>query len=164
MLKNRLNDEVKRSTNLFFYLADEGDNVLNLSKNVLKLKESSLMASGSRSDIGNWQMHLKSQVTCLYKDHRIFSYCRCWKFLLCWILTILTDLHLQNHLETHYCGFKKPDIVNLSDLVQQNLAVKVIYISTLQVFHTVFLFVYKDHSAYMPLGLYIFSAKELWTT
>ncbi|KAL9857551.1 Alpha-glucosidase 2 [Arabidopsis thaliana] len=87
-VQNMLNDdEVKRSTHLFFYLADEGGNGVNLGKDVLRLKESSVLASGSRQDVGNWQMHLKS----------------------------------QNHLETHYCGFKTPDIVNLSGLVQQNL-------------------------------------------
>lgn len=62
-MKNRLNDEVKRNAHLFFYVADEGENVVNLGKDVLELKESSLLASGSRSDVGNWQMHLKSQVT-----------------------------------------------------------------------------------------------------
>ncbi|CAE5958617.1 unnamed protein product [Arabidopsis arenosa] len=87
-VKNMLNDdEVKRSAHLFFYLADDGGNGVNLGKDVLELKESSVLASGSRQDVGNWQMHLKS----------------------------------QNHLETHYCGFKMPDIVNLSNLVQQNL-------------------------------------------
>ncbi|KFK44494.1 hypothetical protein AALP_AA1G264500 [Arabis alpina] len=86
-----LNDEVERRVHLFFYLADEGGNVLKLGKDdVLDLKESSLLASGSRAVVGNWQMHLKS----------------------------------ENHLETHYCGFKTPHIVNLSDLVQQNLAVQ----------------------------------------
>ncbi|CAL9216405.1 unnamed protein product [Arabidopsis halleri] len=86
-VQNRLDDEVKRSVHLFFYLADEGSNGVNLGKDVLGLKESSVLASGSRQDVGNWQMHLKS----------------------------------QNHLETHYCGFKTLDIVNLSNLVQQNL-------------------------------------------
>lgn len=62
-LKNRLNDEVKRRAHLFFYLADEGGNAVNLGKGVLELKESSLLASSSRADVGNWQMHLKSQVT-----------------------------------------------------------------------------------------------------
>lgn len=62
MLKNRLNDEVKRSADLFFYLADEGGNGVNLGKDVVGLKDSSVLASGSRQDIGNWQMHLKSQV------------------------------------------------------------------------------------------------------
>ncbi|XP_010478035.1 PREDICTED: alpha-glucosidase 2 isoform X2 [Camelina sativa] len=89
-VKNMLNDEENRTVHLFFYLADEGGNGVNLGKDVLGLKESSVLASGSRQDVGNWQMHLKS----------------------------------ENHLETHYCGFKTPDIVNLSDLVQQNLAVQ----------------------------------------
>ncbi|WZZ72080.1 hypothetical protein YC2023_083450 [Brassica napus] len=85
-----LNDEVKRTVHLFFYLTDEGGNVLNLGKNVLDLKESSVLASGSRADVGNWQMHLKSEA----------------------------------HIDAHYCGFKTPDIVNLSDAVQKNLAVQ----------------------------------------
>ncbi|XP_006306769.2 alpha-glucosidase 2 [Capsella rubella] len=89
-VQNMLNDEVERTVHLFFYLADEGGNGLNLGKDVLGLKRSSVLASGSRQDVGNWQMHLKS----------------------------------QNQLETHYCGFKTPDIVNLSDLVQQNLVVQ----------------------------------------
>jgi len=40
-------------------------------------------------------------------------------------ITILIVLHLQNQLETHYSGFKTPHIYNLSDLVQQNLALQV---------------------------------------
>nr|AAC18786.1 Similar to mannosyl-oligosaccharide glucosidase gb/X87237 from Homo sapiens [Arabidopsis thaliana] len=39
-------------------------------------------------------------------------------------ITILIVLHLQNQLETHYSGFKTPHIYNLSDLVQQNLALQ----------------------------------------
>lgn len=64
---------------LFFYIADEGGNILNLGKDVLDPKESSLLASGSRADVGSWQMHLtsQSQVTfclqLLFRDHRIFS-------------------------------------------------------------------------------------------
>ncbi|CAN7049982.1 hypothetical protein BRARA_G00865 [Brassica rapa] len=90
LINKGLNDEVKRTVHVFFYLADEGGNVLKLGKNVLDLKESSLLASGSRADVGKWQMHLKSEA----------------------------------HVETHYCGFKTPDIVNLSDAVQKNLAVQ----------------------------------------
>ncbi|KAF2534529.1 hypothetical protein F2Q70_00030679 [Brassica cretica] len=90
LINKGLNDEVKRTVHLFFYLTDEGGNVLNLGKNVLDLKESSVLASGSRADVGNWQMHLKSEA----------------------------------HIDAHYCGFKTPDIVNLSDAVQKNLAVQ----------------------------------------
>ncbi|XP_006415793.2 alpha-glucosidase 2 isoform X2 [Eutrema salsugineum] len=86
----RLSDDVKKRVHLFFYLADEGGNGMNLGKDVFEFKESSLLASGSSADVGKWQMHLKS----------------------------------QNNLETHYCGFKTPDIVNLSDIVQQNLDVQ----------------------------------------
>lgn len=72
-----MNDEVKRTVHLFFYLTDEGGNVLNLGKNVLDLKESSVLASGSRADVGNWQMHLRSEVTfdlqCFLLISRIFS-------------------------------------------------------------------------------------------
>ncbi|KAF3485754.1 hypothetical protein F2Q69_00054148 [Brassica cretica] len=90
LINKGLNDEVKRTVHLFFYLTDEGGTVLNLGKNVLDLKESSVLASGSRADVGNWQMHLKSEA----------------------------------HIDAHYCGFKTPDIVNLSDAVQKNLAVQ----------------------------------------
>jgi mannosyl-oligosaccharide glucosidase len=82
---------VKRSAHLFFYLADEGGNVLNLGQDGLDFQGSSLLVSGSREDVGDWQIHLKS----------------------------------QNQLETHYSGFKTPHIYNLSDLVQQNLALQV---------------------------------------
>jgi len=121
-VQNMLNDdEVKRSTHLFFYLADEGCNGVNLGKDVLRLKESSVLASGSRQDVGNWQMHLKSQVTFDLKLFLLVTYCFCKK------ITIVSALRLQNHLETHYCGFKTPDIVNLSGLVQQNLTAQVIF-------------------------------------
>ncbi|KFK41149.1 hypothetical protein AALP_AA2G092000 [Arabis alpina] len=85
-----LNDDARRSAHLFFYLADEGGNVLNLGQDTLDFQGSSLLVSGSREDVGDWQIHLKS----------------------------------QNQLETHYAGFKTPHIYNLSDLVQQNLALQ----------------------------------------
>ncbi|KAJ0235419.1 hypothetical protein HA466_0266020 [Hirschfeldia incana] len=90
LINKGLNDEVQRTVHLFFYIADEGGNVLNLGKDVLDLEDSSLLASGSHADLGTWQMHLKSEA----------------------------------HIETHYCGFKTPDIVNLSDAVQNNLSVQ----------------------------------------
>lgn len=40
-------------------------------------------------------------------------------------ITSLIVIHFQNQLETHYSGFKTPHIYNLSDLVQQNLALQV---------------------------------------
>ncbi|KAK2438021.1 mannosyl-oligosaccharide glucosidase [Trifolium repens] len=58
--KSKWNEEFGRDAQLFFYLADEGGNVLDLGRENLKVRESSLLASGSRTDIGDWQLHLKS--------------------------------------------------------------------------------------------------------
>ncbi|XP_022151803.1 mannosyl-oligosaccharide glucosidase GCS1-like [Momordica charantia] len=54
-------DEMLRTGHLFFYLADEDGNSLSLSSDAMDMHETSLLASGSRSDIGNWQLHLKSR-------------------------------------------------------------------------------------------------------
>lgn len=51
-----------RSAHLFFYLADEEGNALSLSGDVLDIRESSLLAYGSRMDVGGWQLHLESTV------------------------------------------------------------------------------------------------------
>ncbi|CAI8616993.1 unnamed protein product [Vicia faba] len=58
--KSRWNEEVGQGGQLFFYLADEGGNVLDVGREKLNIHESSLLASGSRTDIGDWQLHLKS--------------------------------------------------------------------------------------------------------
>ncbi|KAK1403205.1 Mannosyl-oligosaccharide glucosidase [Heracleum sosnowskyi] len=55
-----LNDEKQKTGHLFFYLADEGNNALSLGRGVVDVHESSILASGSREDVGNWQLHLKS--------------------------------------------------------------------------------------------------------
>jgi len=60
--RSKWNEEFGRGAQLFFYLADEGGNVLDVSRENLNIRESSLLASGSRSDIGDWQLHLKSKV------------------------------------------------------------------------------------------------------
>ncbi|XP_021746583.1 mannosyl-oligosaccharide glucosidase GCS1-like [Chenopodium quinoa] len=44
----------------FFYMADEGGHAISMSRDVLDVHESSLLASGSRSDVGGWQLHLES--------------------------------------------------------------------------------------------------------
>ena len=54
--------EFGRGAQLFFYLADEAGNALNLSRKNLNVHTDSLVASGSREDIGDWQLHLKSMV------------------------------------------------------------------------------------------------------
>ena len=49
---------------LFFYVADEGGNAISVGGDVVDIHESSLLASGLRSDIGAWQLHLESAVCC----------------------------------------------------------------------------------------------------
>ncbi|XP_015894405.1 mannosyl-oligosaccharide glucosidase GCS1 isoform X2 [Ziziphus jujuba] len=49
-----------RSGHLFFYVADEDGHSLSLGGDSLDIHESSLLASGSRMDVGRWQLHLKS--------------------------------------------------------------------------------------------------------
>ncbi|XP_057543568.1 mannosyl-oligosaccharide glucosidase GCS1-like [Amaranthus tricolor] len=48
------------SGHFFFYLADESGYPISLSRDVLDLDESSVLASGSQRDYGGWQLHLKS--------------------------------------------------------------------------------------------------------
>ncbi|KAK1380548.1 hypothetical protein POM88_027292 [Heracleum sosnowskyi] len=68
----RLNDEKQRTGHIFFYLADEGNNALSLGRGVADVHESSILASGSREDVGNWQLHLKSVVP--YKAQYQYHY------------------------------------------------------------------------------------------
>ncbi|KAL5055445.1 hypothetical protein RYX36_036127 [Vicia faba] len=58
--KSKWNEEFGKGSQLFFYLADEGGNVLDVSQENLNIHENSLLASGSQTDIGDWQLHLKS--------------------------------------------------------------------------------------------------------
>ncbi len=51
-----------RTGHVFFYMADEDGNALRLSRDNLDILEGSLLASGSRMDVGGWQLHLKSMV------------------------------------------------------------------------------------------------------
>ncbi|XP_023541215.1 mannosyl-oligosaccharide glucosidase GCS1 [Cucurbita pepo subsp. pepo] len=53
--------ELLKTGHLFFYLADEDGNALSLSRDAMNIPETSLLASGSRRDIGNWQLHLESR-------------------------------------------------------------------------------------------------------
>ncbi|XP_021276362.1 mannosyl-oligosaccharide glucosidase GCS1-like isoform X1 [Herrania umbratica] len=55
------NGEMQKNVHLFFYLADEDGNSLSLGRDILDIGENSLLASGSRTDIGGWQLHLKSK-------------------------------------------------------------------------------------------------------
>ena len=55
-------EEQSRIGHLFFYLADENESGLRLSQETLDIHRNSLLTSGSRVDVGTWQLHLKSQV------------------------------------------------------------------------------------------------------
>ncbi|XP_074295640.1 mannosyl-oligosaccharide glucosidase GCS1-like [Silene latifolia] len=52
--------DVLETGHLFFYVADEDENDSSLSRDCLGVCGSSLLASGSRGDVGGWQLHLKS--------------------------------------------------------------------------------------------------------
>lgn len=47
---------------LFFYVADEGGTALGLGKGTSDNPDDFLLAFGSRSDVGDWQLHLESKV------------------------------------------------------------------------------------------------------
>lgn len=55
-------EEIWKSSHLFFYLADEDGNTLDMSTDALKNRDHTLLASGTRSEIEDWQLHLKSMV------------------------------------------------------------------------------------------------------
>lgn len=57
--ESRWNNDMPRSGYLFFYVADEDGNALSLGRDTFDIHESSLLAIGSRVDIGGWQLHLK---------------------------------------------------------------------------------------------------------
>ncbi|CAN1794618.1 Mannosyl-oligosaccharide glucosidase GCS1 [Linum perenne] len=61
--KSGSSNELLRTGHLFFYLADESGNALSLSKDANENHETSLLASGSRADVGEWQVHLNSKDT-----------------------------------------------------------------------------------------------------
>lgn len=58
--QSKLNEDVGRTAHIFFYVADEDGNALSLSRDNLDIRANSLLASGSRVDVGDWQLHLKS--------------------------------------------------------------------------------------------------------
>ncbi|QCD83380.1 mannosyl-oligosaccharide glucosidase [Vigna unguiculata] len=58
--KSKWNEEFGKGAQLFFYLADEAGNALDVSRENLNIHEDSLLATGSRGDIGDWKLHLKS--------------------------------------------------------------------------------------------------------
>ena len=63
MADSRLSENMPEAAQLFFYVADEGENALSLGRSVTEIYEKSLLAFGSRHDVGDWELHLKSNVT-----------------------------------------------------------------------------------------------------
>ncbi|KAG6426732.1 hypothetical protein SASPL_110961 [Salvia splendens] len=103
-----LNEEKEEIVHLFFYVADEGGTALGLGNGTSDNPDDFLLAFGSRSDVGNWQLHLESK-----------------------------PVRLRNeNFEFHYAGFKTHHIHNLSELVQTNLATQARATSRLQLSDT----------------------------
>lgn len=44
-------------------MADESGNTLNLGSRTGDVDDESVLASGYRSDVGNWQLHLSTEVS-----------------------------------------------------------------------------------------------------
>lgn len=54
-------DETQESTaHLFFYIGDEEGNLLGLRRQEFGTRDATLLAFGSRKDVGGWEVHLKS--------------------------------------------------------------------------------------------------------
>ncbi|EPS72149.1 hypothetical protein M569_02604, partial [Genlisea aurea] len=54
-------EEMAEEVHLFFYLADEGGNALHLGESDVQIPHDRLLAFGSRSDVGDWELHLGSK-------------------------------------------------------------------------------------------------------
>lgn len=59
---SKLSEDLQQTSHLFFYLADEDGNALSPSRDLLDMHDNSLLAFGSRKDIGSWHLHLASMV------------------------------------------------------------------------------------------------------
>ncbi|KAI8004652.1 Mannosyl-oligosaccharide glucosidase GCS1 [Camellia lanceoleosa] len=57
--KSKLSEEMQ-TVHLFFYLMDEDGNALSLSRETLNIHENSLLAFGSQTDVGSWNLNLES--------------------------------------------------------------------------------------------------------
>ncbi|CAK9144298.1 unnamed protein product [Ilex paraguariensis] len=59
--KSSVNEEMLRNVHLFFYMADEDGNALSLGRGATDIHVSSVLAFGSRTDVGGWQLNLESR-------------------------------------------------------------------------------------------------------
>ncbi|KAK9120064.1 hypothetical protein Scep_018157 [Stephania cephalantha] len=66
--RNEFDVEALGVGHLFFYLADEEGNGINVGRERLDVRDGSLLASGSRKDVGDWELHLSS------KDSSVIHY------------------------------------------------------------------------------------------
>ncbi|KAK9120050.1 hypothetical protein Scep_018143 [Stephania cephalantha] len=61
--RNEFDVEALGVGHLFFYLADEEGNSINVGRERLDVRDGSLLASGSRKDVGDWELHLSSKAS-----------------------------------------------------------------------------------------------------
>ncbi|XP_042436845.1 E3 ubiquitin-protein ligase UPL1-like [Zingiber officinale] len=59
--KSIVHEGNEETTHLFFYIADEEGNSLNVKKQLFETRDATLLAFGTRNDIGGWELHLDSQ-------------------------------------------------------------------------------------------------------
>ncbi|KAL6983884.1 mannosyl-oligosaccharide glucosidase [Sarracenia purpurea var. burkii] len=57
---SKLSEDLWQTAYLFFYIADEDGNALSLNRDILDVHNNSLLAFGSRKDVGSWHLHLVS--------------------------------------------------------------------------------------------------------
>ncbi|KAG8054167.1 hypothetical protein GUJ93_ZPchr0001g31040 [Zizania palustris] len=56
-----LSEDQESTTHLFFYIADEAGNSITMGSHVPSSRGHVLLASGSHEEIGNWEVHLRSE-------------------------------------------------------------------------------------------------------
>ncbi|XP_072999094.1 mannosyl-oligosaccharide glucosidase GCS1 [Typha latifolia] len=59
--KSSLSEAEDRNCHIFFYLADEEGKSFDMGRQESHLPGTTMLASGSRKDVGGWEVHLKSQ-------------------------------------------------------------------------------------------------------
>ncbi|KAL2547190.1 Mannosyl-oligosaccharide glucosidase GCS1 [Forsythia ovata] len=61
---DKRSEEMSELVHLFFYVADEGGTAIDLGGGIMDIRDDSILAFGSRNDVGNWQLHLGSEDDC----------------------------------------------------------------------------------------------------
>lgn len=94
-IRSKWIEEFGKGAHLFFYMADEGANALNLSRENLNILEDSLLASGSHADTGDWQLHLKSMVMLSWKWCMVEYYFLCNSYCIVWRLWLINHVFIK---------------------------------------------------------------------